>query len=220
MTNIEKALYILLRDTDIVSTLAAILAYACPTGRISHNEVTKIAGNNPEDILLLGNRWRLLIPTRFQKSSAWEDRLLRCMPDESYELPNVILYLVRNASKTGDWDPVIAIEEAFKEIEEPSWQQMPELVSEFGKQARYYKISANEIIQISTLFNLTQKIDVLIAELKATGVMSPKLGSIAEVSWAGSPLYELNPSLFIEEREKIDRACAEANRKNSGNAGG
>lgn len=199
MTNIEKALYILLGDTEIVGPLAAILAYARQTGRISYNQVIEIVGNNPEEILLLGNRWRLFIPTRFQKSSAWEDRSLRCMIDESYELPNVILYLVRTASKTGDWDPVTAIKEVFKKIEEPSWQQMPELVAEFGKQAQYYTISAAEIAQISTRFSLADKIDVLIAELKATGIMSPKLGSIVEVSRAGSPLYELNPSLFIKE---------------------
>jgi len=42
----------------------------------------------------------------------------------------------------------------------------------------------------------------LIAELKGSGVMSPKLGSLAEVSRAGTPIYELNPSLFTEKGEK------------------
>jgi len=32
--------------------------------------------------------------------------------------------------------------------------------------------------------------------------MSPKLGSLAEVSRAGIPIYELNPSLFVKRGEK------------------
>ncbi len=44
--------------------------------------------------------------------------------------------------------------------------------------------------------------DALIAELKGSGVMSPKLGSIAEVSREGTPIYELNPSLFTRKARK------------------
>ena len=46
------------------------------------------------------------------------------------------------------------------------------------------------------------KVDVLIAELKGSGVISPKLGSLPEVFRAGSPLYELNPSLVIKKGEE------------------
>jgi hypothetical protein len=95
-----------------------------------------------------------------------------------------------------------AIAEVFKEIEEPAWQQMPELVAELRMKSRNYQISATEIRQICAKVSLGEKVDVLIAELKATGVMSPKLGLIAEVSRAGSPLYELNPSLFAKKGEK------------------
>ena len=45
--------------------------------------------------------------------------------------------------------------------------------------------------------DLEDKVDSLIAELKGTGVMSPKLGSLIEVIRQGSPIYELNPSLFV-----------------------
>jgi hypothetical protein len=202
MTNIEKALSTLLEDAEITVPLAAVLAYASKTGRISYNKVAEIAGDSPEEILLLSNKWRLLLPTRVEKSGAWEDRLLLCKPGESYELPNVVRYLVQNASKTGHWVPMMAITEVFKEMGEPDWQQMPELVAELGEQARHYQISATEIRQICARVSLGEKVDVLIAELKAAGVMSPKLGSLAEVARAGSPLYELNPSLFIKKGEK------------------
>jgi len=49
---------------------------------------------------------------------------------------------------------------------------------------------------------LGDRVDALIAELKGSGVMSPKLGSLAEVSRAGTPIYELNPSLFTEKGEE------------------
>ena len=117
-------------------------------------------------------------------------------------MPNVVRYLVQNASKTGHWAPLMAIAEVFKEIDEPAWQQIPELIAELGEQARHYQISAVEIRQICAGVGLGDKVDLLIAELKATGVMSPKLGLLAEVSRAGSPLYELNPSLFMKKEEK------------------
>ena len=202
MSNLGEALSGLLEDTELAIALAVVLAYACKIGIISYNEVTEIAGDNPEEVLLLGNKWRLLLPTRVEKSGAWEDRLLLCKPGESYELPNVVRYLVQNASKTGRWAPMRAIAEVFKEMDEPDWQKMPELLAELGESARNYQISATQIGQMCSRVSLGKKVDVLIAELKAAGVMSPKLGSLAEVARAGSPLYELNPSLFIKKGEK------------------
>ena len=202
MDKLEKALSALLEDAEVAVPLAAVLAYASKTGRISYNGVTEITGDNPEEVLLLGNKWRLLLPMRVEKSGAWEDRLLLCKPGEFYELPNVVRYLVQNASKTGHWAPIRAIAEVFKEMDEPDWQKMPELLAELGESARNYQISATQIGQMCSRVSLGKKVDVLIAELKAAGVMSPKLGSLAEVSRAGSPLYELNPSLFTKRARK------------------
>ena len=47
------------------------------------------------------------------------------------------------------------------------------------------------------------KVDALIAELKDSGIMSPKLGTLAEVTRARMPIYELNPSLFIKKKEEM-----------------
>jgi len=202
MNKLAKALSRLLDDSELVAPLAGVLACASTKGTVSYTELEEIVGDNLEDVLLLGNKWRLLIPTRVVKSSAWEDRPLVCEPGESYELPNVVRYLLQNAGKTGCWDPTYAITEIFKEMEEPAWQQMPELVRELGKQARDYRISASQIKQICTRAGFGDRVDILIAELKSAGVMSPKLSSLPEVSRAGSPLYELNPSLFTEKGEK------------------
>jgi len=202
VNNLEKALSTLCEDAELTAALAAVLAYASKTGRISYSEVTEIVGYDPDEVLLLGNKWRLLLPARVERSGAWEDRLLLCKPGESYELPNIIRYMVRSASKTGCLASMSAIAEVFREIEEQAWQHMPELIDELWKKARNYRISAEQIREICVRFGLGERVDALIAELKATGVMSPKLGSLAEISRAGSPLYELNPLLFIEKREK------------------
>jgi hypothetical protein len=197
MTNLERALKTILEDAELAASLAAVLVNSCETGRISYNEVTKIVGDKCDETLLFGNRWRLLIPTKVDKSSAWEDRLLQCNPGESYVLPGVVRYLVQNASRTGRWDPMVAIAEIFKELGGEVFPQAPELVAELWKQARNGQISAVQIRKACITADLGDKVDVLIAELKAAGVMSPKLGSIAEVTRLGSPLYELNPSLFM-----------------------
>jgi len=76
MNNLEKALGRLLKNDELAAVLAAVLAYASETGRISYSEVMEIVGENPEEVLLLGNRWRLLLPVKVEKSGAWEDRLL------------------------------------------------------------------------------------------------------------------------------------------------
>jgi len=198
MSNLEKALGELLKNAELVAVLAAVLAYASKTGRISYSKVMEIAGENPEEVLLLGNRWRLLLPVKVEKSSAWEDRLLLCKLGESYVLPNIVRDLVQNASRTGCWAPMKAIAEVFKEIGEPAWQQMPELAAELGKQSKDCRITAVQINAICSELGLGGRVDALIAELKASGVMSPKLGSLAEVSQVGTPIYELNPSLFLQ----------------------
>lgn len=202
MNRLTKALSQLIGDDELTAPLAAVLANAYKGGRVSYGEVEKIVGDNLEEVLLFGNKWRLLIPARIVKSSAWEDRPLVCKPGEWYELPNAVRYLIQKASKTGCWDPVYAITQVFKEMEEPAWQQMPQLVEELGRQGRDYRISAAEIRQICTTVGLRDRVDVLIAELKSTGVMSPKLSSLAEASRAGSPFYELNPSLVMRKGEQ------------------
>ena len=60
MTNLERALSPLLEDAELAIALAAVLAYASKTGRISYSEAIEIVGDNLEEVLLLGNKWRLL----------------------------------------------------------------------------------------------------------------------------------------------------------------
>jgi len=202
INKLKKALGRLLKCDELTSCLASVLAHASKKGRLSYREIDKMANDNAEDVLLLGNEWRLLLPVRTLKSAAWEDRLILCEPRESYEVPNIVRCLVEEASRTGDWEPEHAITKFFREMGEPAWERMPKLVQELGKQSKDYRVTAVQIKEICSELDIGDRVDVLIAELKASGVMSPKLGSIAEVSRAGSPLYELNPSLFIKKGEE------------------
>jgi hypothetical protein len=201
MNKLEKALSRLLEHSELISRLASVLARASKRGSISYREVDKIVNDNAEDVLLLGNEWRLLLPVRTVKSAAWEDRLLLCEPGESYEVSNIARYLVEEATKTGRWDPEHAITKIFKEMGEPAWERMPKLVERLEEQAGDYRVTASQIKKICSDLDLGDRVDALIAGLKASGVMSPKLSSIAEVSREGTPIYELNPSLFMKKGE-------------------
>jgi hypothetical protein len=197
-----NALGRLLKRDELTSCLASVLARASKKGSISYREIDKMVGDNTEDVLLLGSEWRLLLSVRTLKSAAWEDRLLLCEPGESYEVPNIVRCLAEQASRTGCWEPEYAITKLFKEMGEPAWERMPKLVQELVKQSKDYRVTAVQIKEICDGLDTGDRVDALIAELKASGVMSPKLGSIAEVSRAGSPLYELNPSIFPKKGEK------------------
>ena len=202
MNKLESALSRLLNHSELTSRLVPVLSSASKRGRVSYREVEKMVNGDAEDVLLLGNEWRLLLPVRTLKSAAWEDRLLVTKPEELYEAPNIVRYLVEDASRTGRWNPEQAITELFREMGEPDWGQMPKMVERLGEQAKDYRITAAQIKMVCNELGLGDRVDALIAELKGSGVMSPKLGALAEVSRAGMPIYELNPSLFIKNGEK------------------
>jgi hypothetical protein len=198
LNRLERALSGLSSQGELINLLAQVLAYASERGRVSYHEIGEIISSDAGDVLLLGNEWRLILPVRTIKSAAWEDRLLLFELGEEYEIPNIVRCLVEEAKITGRWEAGRALAELFREMGETNWEQIPELVKELGQQANIYKITAIQIKEICSKLALGNRVDTLIAELKGSGVMSPKLGSLAEVSSAETPIYELNPSLFLQ----------------------
>ena len=194
---LEKALSGILSAVKITSKLSQVLAYAAVKGTVYYQEIKEIIKDDPEDILLLADKWRLLLPVRTAKSSGWEDRVLLLKDGEKYEMANVIRYLIRDALDTGRWDPEKSIIELFKEFGDPDWEQIPGLVRSIADKATDHKITGNQIKKICLQFGLSNRVDGLIAELKGAGIMSPKLGSIPDVLGARSPIYQLNPSVII-----------------------
>jgi len=182
---------------EITRKLSQVLAHASVNVTVSYQEIKEIIKDDPEDVLLLADKWRLLLPVRTAKSAGWEDRVLVLKDGEKYEIPNLIRYLVKDALDTGRWNPEKAISELFKEFEDPDWEQITGLVRSIAEKAIDYKINGNQIKKICIQSGLSNRVDGLIAELKAAGIISPKLGSIPDVLGAQSPIYELNPSVII-----------------------
>ena len=198
---LKEALSGFLGNTELTSSLAQILTYVSKKGRVTFHEVEETVGDNADEVLLLGNEWRLILPMRTRRTSAWEDRLLFFGPVELYEVPNIVRYLVENASETGLWEPRVALSDLFREMGDPHWNIIPRLVERLWKQSKNYRITAIQIKEICVGLGLGDRVDALIVELKGSGVISPKLRSPAEVSRAGAVIFELNPSL-LSPREK------------------
>lgn len=196
MDKLEKALNSFL-ETEDAHKMAMLLAVAMKTGGISYDVARTALDEDPEDILTLGYGWRLLIPARSAKSGDWEDRLLIPQPGETYQMPNVVRHLVENASKTGNWEPEKAIVDVFRSIGEPDLDKMPILVERMASGIKGHRVYGVKIKEICRELGIVERVDALVSELKACGILSHKLSSLTEVSRAGSPIYEMNPSLLV-----------------------
>jgi hypothetical protein len=192
---LAKALKALFGTGKITSQLSRVLAFAAEKGTVSYQEIKEIIKDDPEDLLLLADERRLLLSVSTAKSSSWEDRLLLLREGEKYEIPNIIRYLVKEGLHSGSWDAPKAIENLFKDLGDSCWKTIPDLVRGIEEEALNHTISSNQIKMICLQLGLSNKVDSLIAELKAAGIISPRLGSTPEVNRHGAPLYELNPSV-------------------------
>ncbi len=199
---LKEALSSFLGNTELTGSLAQILTYVSKKGRVTFHKVAETVGNNAEEVLLLGNEWRLILPMRTRRTASWEDRLLLFGPVELYEVPNIVRYLVEHASETGLWEPEVALSELFKEMGDPHWNMIPRVVERLWEQSKNSRLTAIQIKELCGELGLGDRVDALIVELKGSGVISPKLRSPAEVSRAGAVIFELNPSLFTHRERK------------------
>ena len=181
----------------ITSKLSQVLAYAAEKRTVSYQEIKEIITDDPEEVLLLADKWRLLLPIHTTKSSSWEDRLLLLKDGEIYEIPNIIRYLVQEGFHGGRWDPEKAILKLFKELGDSAYKQIPGLVRSIAQEVVNHKITGNQMKRICLQVGLGNRVDGLIAELKAAGILSPRLRSVPEVIREGSPIYEFNPSMVF-----------------------
>ena len=200
MDKLNTALKVFLDHEHEVDKLASVLVVLSEKGTVSYDDVEEISGESTEDVLLIGWKWRLLIPMRTSRSGEWDDRLLIAETGELYQIPNVVKYLIDNARFTGEWNSNIAITRLFKDMEEPAYRLIPELVRKMFEKAAEYKVNAVQIRAACREVGLEDRVDTMIAILKGSGIMSPNLAPLAQVIRTGSPLYELNPCLFAENR--------------------
>ena len=183
-------------ETSGLDQLSTILVHAWERGRISFTQIQEIIVTDFEDSLLLAIQQRLLIPARSIKGTLdWDDSVLLFEPGEIYRMPNVIRFLVKDSCQSGEWKPSDAIAIVFRDIGEPSWEIMPAVVGKMAEKAEHYIINAYDIIEACTEFGLEARVDPMIAELKGTGVISPKLAVVEQGLRIRAPVYELNPSV-------------------------
>lgn len=93
----------------------------------------EVSGEQAEDILLLAWEWRMLLPVRTLKTHEWDDRVLLAEDGEVYEMPNIISFLVRDASVTGQWRVALSLARLFEAMRDPDWDTIPTLVEEMVK---------------------------------------------------------------------------------------
>lgn len=201
MNKLQKALSSFL-ESDDANKLSKVLKVVIKNGNISYEEAEEILHEDTEDILILGYGWRLLLPVRAAKAGDWEDRMLIPQPGEMYQVPNVIKHLVENANETGYWDPEKAIIDVFGNIGEPELEKMLLLIEGIASKIKGHRINGVQIKRICSELGLVERVDPLVSELKACGILSHKLGALTEATRQGSPIYELNPSLFVGEIEQ------------------
>jgi hypothetical protein len=194
--NLEKALSAFLKSKD-AAALAGVLHNAEKNGSISYEEVDSLVPDDAEDILLLAFQWRLLLPVRASKAGDWEDRMMIPQIGERYTIPNVVRYLIKNAQENGEWNPEKAITDVFTSIAEPDVDKMTVLFERMVSEMKGHRIKGTSIKNICSELGLVSRVDPLVSELKACGILSHKLSSLTEVSRAGAPLYEVNPSLLV-----------------------
>ena len=185
-----------------VSLLAEVLALAAEKGEISYEEI-KCDDEAKRNLLLLTYKERLLLPTgasNVSMSLAWEDRILKARPGETYEMPNVVRHLILHAKEKGEWSPETAVKKYLQEIGESeadktldAFKGIIEEVSSLISRGIMVKITSETIKKVCQKHNLKINMNRLIVEFKGGGIISP---NITNPPKEGTITYEINPSLI------------------------
>jgi hypothetical protein len=196
---LKEALNSFLKGDD-ATKIAQLLELVVRNRKVTYEEAKAVIGEDIEDILILAYGWRMLLPVKAAKAGDWEDKMLTAQPGETYQAVSVVKHLAENASKSGRWDPEIAIAQAFEDIGEPEIDKMPILIARIASQVKGRRISGVQIKRLCTELGLGDRVDPLTSELKACGIISPKLSSLTDPSRAGTPIYEINPCLLVGDK--------------------
>jgi len=198
MKNLQNVLAPILKDATHLGDICIILAMACKKNNCQFDTLSDIAEDAISDLLLELWEWKLIIPVRSSKCGEWDSRILVAKPGEVFEMPNISRVLVENAIKTGKWDSWQAILDLFNAMGEKDWKKIPDLVLELKQSCVHYTINGARIGAACVHNGLKEKTGAMIAILKGSGIISPKLMALGQTARATSPLYEFNPSVFAE----------------------
>lgn len=199
MDNLKKALGSFLDNVVPLSDAARSLSLFSNTDRVAYDQITTVVIGNVDDVLLTFWEWKLIVPMLSSQCSEWDYRILQAEPGEYDEMPNISKTLVQKGMATGRWQSPEAIRELFKEMGEPEWETMPELVLTINQDTRHNTISGARIGKACRHCCLGGRTGAMIAILKSAGIISPKLAAINTSTKSKSPLYEFNPVLYWDK---------------------
>ena len=74
---------------------------------------------------------------------------------------------------------------------------MPRLVERMASKVKGHRINGIQIKKICSELGLVERVDPLVSELKACGILSHKLNALADIIREGAPIYEINPALLV-----------------------
>lgn len=196
MKNLQTVLFPILKDDIHLADMCSLLVYAWQNDVCRFEVLFDIAGEAINDLLLELWEWKLIIPVRSSKCGEWDSRILLAEPGEVFEMPNISRVLVGQAIKDGKWDTRQAIVDLFKVMGEPDWAEIPDLVLGIRNACVHHTINGARIGAACVHNGLAGKTGAMIAILKGSGIISPKLMALSGT--AGSPLYEFNPCVYAE----------------------
>lgn len=185
--NLVKALRNVFPEED-QAPLIEILLLAAEKDKIQNNEI-QVPEPVKEDLLILLERERVLIPFETSKTIAWEDRVLTFKSGETYKAPHIIKHLLNRAEETGELDPSYAFKKYLREVGEPEPEKLSIFFNKVLENIEKGRISAMMLSEIAKELSLEHRMGTIIAELKGGGVISPCLRNPSTLS------YEVNSFL-------------------------
>jgi len=184
-------------DDELVAELAIALICMAEAEAASRAELEDVLGPETGEVVLLGFIWRLFLPSAPAGGSlAWEDARAPLEATAKLRLPSIVGHLVGLARRSGSWRPdQVLPQSSYLLPEEP--ERLASLMVRITEYAPGGVISANQLGAALHETGLECSLDTLIAHWKGAGVISPRLSSVRSVADHRSPLYEINPSVFI-----------------------
>jgi hypothetical protein len=184
------------REDDIHGLALALSCFQNAQAAMQ-KELAEILDQDTDDILLTAFSWRLLIPApRVRSSMAWEDAEPALNPFSVWKQPAIIRNLVQAGRSSGRWQPEYILPLASTSLPRDA-EAMAVFMDCVQQYAKGYVLSANLLRAALHEAGISADLERVIIDLKAAGAISPKLSSLLDTACHRSPLYEVNPAVFI-----------------------
>lgn len=171
----------------------AILINAALASENVYTEQIPLAEQDKHDLLLMAYEERILLPVRSRRTSAWEDRTLRIVPEEMFFMPHVVRILFNDAAKTG----VMDVEEAVRKVLSHHPAEHVDEAVHFLKQMKPHTdarmAEGGLMVVVAKKAGIALDVHEIVDACVVGGIMSPCTRGF---STQGLAWYEFHPCLF------------------------